>query len=115
MEHRRMVGREEIPVLAEVGHDGDVPRVPVVAGVGDHRFELAEVAAEGDLRLVVEMLVAEDEDLVLVECFPDRAEILARHGYRQIDAGYLGDEKRMQALDGKPGLEHGPGSSWVRL
>ena len=47
--HRRMLRRQDIAVLAEIGHDRDVPRVPVVAGVGDHGFEFAEVAAERDL------------------------------------------------------------------
>ena len=50
------------------------------------------------------MLIAEHEDLVLIERVPDRAEVVARHGRRQVDAGHLGDEQRMQAFDGEAGL-----------
>ena len=46
------------------------------------------------------MLVAEDQHLVLVEGLPDDAEILARQRQLQIDAGHLGHEQRVQALDG---------------
>ena len=109
--HRRMVERQEIPVLAEVGHDRDVPGVPVVSRVSDHRFERAELAAERDLRVVVESLTAEDQDLVLVERVPNRAEVSARQRRRQVDAGHLADEERMQAFDGEAGFERSHGSS----
>ena len=72
---------------------------------GGQARTLAEVAAKRDLRLIVEMLVAEDEDRVLVERLPDRAEVLARYRRRQVDAGHLGDEERVQAVDGESGLE----------
>jgi hypothetical protein len=65
--------------------------------VRDHGLEVVEPAAEGDLRRIVEMLIAEDEDLVLVERLPDRVKLFERDRRRAVDAGDFGDEKRMQA------------------
>jgi len=50
---------------------------------------------------------------VLVECLPDRAEVFARYGLSQIDAGHLADEERVQALDGESRRERIHGFSEV--
>ena len=62
-------------------------------------------------RARVESLVAQDENLVLVERIPERSEVFTGYRHREIDSGDLRDEEGMQAFDADSVGDRGHGSS----
>jgi hypothetical protein len=81
----------------------DPPRPDV--GVGD--LQSAEIAAEGELLRVVDLLVVEDEHGELVHAFDDRRDLLWCRRLAQIDAGnFAGKERAVGRVDWADGKRH---------
>ena len=55
-------------------------------------LDLAEIAGEGDLLVVGDVLVVEHQDRATIHPRLDRPDLVARRGRPQIDARYLADE-----------------------
>jgi hypothetical protein len=89
-----VIGGTQPVVLVEIRdirHLG--PQPPLCLGPGaSRRFDLAEVASERELPLVVELLIAEDEHRVAVDRIRDRAYRGCSEREPGIDTGYLADE-----------------------
>ena len=62
-------------------------------------LELAEMAGEGDLLFVGDVLLAEDENGVLVHAGLDRGDLLGAERLAAVDPGDLSGEHRMQRAD----------------
>src|SRR3989454_7851065 len=84
-----VVPREDVVVLVEVGHVGEGRRQPVLVGSAqagaDRVLELTEAPAEGELLLVVELLIVEDEHGVLVHPGMDRLDVGGGERPREVD------------------------------
>ena len=63
-------------------------------------LDLAEVAAEGDLLLVADALLVEDQDRVAVHPRLDRRHLLARQGLGEVAARDLASDGGMERADG---------------
>ena len=95
---RRSSGGMTSPVLMS-RFDWRANGVPAAGFMLRRDLERAESAAEGDLRLVVQRLPAEDEDRVLVERGADLAPRRVGHGPADVDAVDAGREVRCQSGD----------------
>ncbi|GGG48564.1 hypothetical protein GCM10010964_39890 [Caldovatus sediminis] len=97
---RRVVGRQDLPVHAEIGDVVDpVVRQPAppLLHRGGRLLHLAEVAAEGELPLVVEALLArEDQHGVAVHRRLDRPHRLRRERAGEVEALRARGEHRGQ-------------------
>ena len=73
--------------------------------VRQHRMalQLAEMAAEGDVRLVADVLAAEEDHLVLQERRADRRDLVRAQRPRQVDAADLGPQHRAGRRHRQPG------------
>ena len=92
-----VLARHDLAVLAEVRDVGDFGRQPPVfvapyIGVGE--FQRAEIAAEGELLRVVNLLVGKDQHGKFVHARDDLADLPLGHGVAQVDAGNLAGEER---------------------
>ena len=101
-----VVARNDLAVLVEVGQIADpgaeaaLRCLADVAGPGLD-LELAEVAREGDLLRVGDVLAVKDQHRMPVHALVDRGGVLAAERLRQIDAGNLADEHGMDLFDGE--------------
>ena len=97
----RLAGRDvEVGLARELGAGGRIG--------AERRLQRAEILAEGDLRVVVHRLVAEQEHGMLLERGADRPELTRRKGPGDVDAGDLRAEQRMEFADfDAAGVAHG--------
>jgi hypothetical protein len=99
-----VLGRHDPAVAVEVGEIGDAGAEPLRAGLadmtrGDVVLELAEMPGEGDLLLIADVLVSEDENRVFGHPGIDRGDFGGGERRAAVDAVDLGDEQRMQRAD----------------
>src|SRR5438046_4203713 len=91
-----VVPREDVVVLVEVGHVGEGRRQPVLVGSAqagaDCVLELTEAPAEGELLLVGELLIVEDEHGVLVHPGMDRLDVGGGERPREVDTADFSGE-----------------------
>ncbi len=91
--------------LSEVGHVGECRRQAIFLGApqagADGKLDGAEALGEGELLLVGEVLIVEDEDPVLVHAGVNFGDDLFRQGPRQVDAVNLAGEARANLSDGQ--------------
>ncbi len=66
----------------------------------DRALDLAEIAAEGELLLVGDVLIVEHQHGIAVHPRLDRRRLVRREGLAQIDARDLADEHRMDLSNG---------------
>ena len=94
----------EDPVLRiEVADIGQVlvqTQLVILPGLEHGRLEWPEVAREGELRVVLEMLIGEHQHRILGERRADGREIGGSKRLRQVDVAHFGDEIRRCRLDG---------------
>src|SRR5690606_35790656 len=77
-------------VLDDVRDDEDLGMARTAAILPDVMLELAKAAAEGDVLLGRELLVAEEDDLVLVQEIDDLPEYVLRQLAGEVDAEHFG-------------------------
>ena len=95
------IGLQHVAVAVEVGDVGDVARFDPVLDVAMAQLQgrggdRAEIAGEGDLRVVVEPLLAKDHHRIAVDRILDDLPVGGAKRTCGIDAGNLGDEIRMR-------------------
>src|SRR6266576_3644506 len=94
-----VVARKKRVVLADVGNISHFDRQPPVLRPGDiaadRTLDLTEIAAEGELLLIRDVLVVEGEHRVFVHAGLDRCDLIARQWLPEVDARDLADEDRM--------------------
>jgi hypothetical protein len=89
-------------VLVEVRDFRDfASQPPFYLGMGaSRRFDLAEMAGEGQLSLIVEILAVKDQDAVPVDRRGDRTNRRSGERPTEVDAADLADEQRMELAYG---------------
>jgi hypothetical protein len=119
-EPHAVLGRHDPAVLVEVGEISDARSEPLVFALADMAgrciaFELAEVAGEGDLLFVGDVLVAEDEHGVSVHAPLDRDDFFVAERLAAVYTRDLSCEDRMQRTDRYGHVNrHSPDSRAVR-
>src|SRR6266446_5418431 len=99
-----ILGRHDFPVFVEIGEISDAGAEPLLAALADMTgcgiaLELAEVAGEGDLLLVADVLFAKDENGVFIHPLVDCTHFRWAERLPAIDTGDLADEHRMERAD----------------
>src|SRR5689334_8102939 len=102
-EQARVLRADGLAVLQDVRNHEQLGKPGAATVLADMDLELAEAAAERNVLLGRELLVAEVDDFVLVEELDDLAEHRIVDGPGQIDAENFDAERRAGSLD----LEHG--------
>ena len=99
--HDRVVGRHEVAVLVDVA--GDVDLRPAVHLYCRHvdQLELANLPAEGDLLVVVDLLLREHQHRMLEPDLPEPGHDFGPERSPQVEAGDLGADRRRQSSDQK--------------
>ena len=99
-----VVARHRPVVLVEVGDVGEGGRQPVLVGGAQagvqRQLDLAEAAGEGELLLVVDVLVVEHQHRVSVHAGMDRGDLGGGEGAAHVDAGDLAGKARADLADG---------------
>ena len=109
-----------MPVLAGhelglgVGVDGDDLRMALDAGNGRVDGQFAEQAPEGLVRVVVHLLVAEEEDLVAGQRLAQLGRLPVGERLAQVDAEHLGADAPGHGLHVEDFVSHGLSSYWPR-
>src|ERR1700712_5468205 len=97
---RAVVSRQRLAILAEIGDvieaAGEAPVLCFRDSAAARIFAFAEIAREGLLLLVGNVLAVEDQHGILVHAVLDRARFVCGEGLGEIDAGYFADEMRMK-------------------
>ena len=86
--------------IADIGHVLVQAQLVVLARLEDGGLERPEIAREGELALVVELLVGKDQHGVLGEGGADGGEIVGRERPAERDIAHFGGEIRRDRLDG---------------
>ncbi len=107
-EPRAVVARQYLLVAIDVGNVVDLhAQTPVgLLDVAGRQLERPEIAGECQLLLVVEALVAKDQDGEAIHPRLDRGYRLAIDAPAQIDAAYLADESGVRRVGGLDGQRH---------
>src|SRR5689334_10444694 len=106
-EQARVLRADGLAVLQDVRNHEQLGKPGAATVLADVDLELAEAAAERDVLLGRELLVAEVNDFVLVEELDDLAEHRVADFLRQVDAEDFDAQGGAGTLD----FKHG-GSSW---
>ena len=95
----QFVARSEVGDVAELQPVAETAifRLGHLTGEGDLQF--AEIAAEFELLFVGQGLVGKHQDGIAVHARFDRRHLVARERPRDVDAGHLADEDRMNLTD----------------
>src|ERR1700730_18898338 len=98
-----VTARQRLAVLAEVGNVVQSGGEPVIFLLGDGAaarvLALAEIEGKGQLLLVIDVLVAEQQHRIFVHAGLDIGGLLRRQRLSQIDAGDLAEKMRMKLPD----------------
>ena len=98
-----VVARQRPVVLAEIGHVVHQRVEPLFVRLRDiaagRVLDLAEIAREGDLLLVGDVLIVKHEDGVAVHPGLDRRDLVRGQRPTQIDPGHFADKHRMNLAD----------------
>ena len=98
-----VVARQRLAVLAEIGDVVQTGCQPVIFlpghGTAARILALAEIAREGQLLVIVNVLVAEQQHGVFVHAGLDIGGLLPRQGFAQIDTRNFAEKMRVKLPD----------------
>ena len=101
VEHLLVARRHDVAVRPHVRKTDQEPAR--VRGAGPRRLEIAEQTAEGDLLVIRDVLVTEDEHRISLERRADLVDHLLGERPGEFEPNHLGGEQGMQGTD----VEHG--------